>query len=140
MPITQWSAAADGRYWIDVALANQPIHVMIDLGLVDPLDRVGFELEPSDYDLLKRAGKLTRFRRRSRRDASGSISWSETGMTTCQLLDAVSKWPVGPAVSIYVSCGSLGVPSRVGLVFFHKLLGCRVIWGLDQRIWSIEYP
>src|SRR5262249_27321659 len=130
----------DGRYWIDVAIANQPVHIMIDFGLVDPLNRVVFELEPSAYDQLKQAGKLTRFRRRSRRDASGSLSWSETGMTTCQLLDAVSGRPVGPAVPIYVSRGSPGVPSRVGLVFFHKLLGCRVIWDLDRRTWSIEYP
>jgi len=46
MPLTSWLAAPDGRYWIDVTLGNGTCHVMIDLGLVDPLDRVGFELAP----------------------------------------------------------------------------------------------
>ncbi len=116
MPLISWLAATDGRYWIDVSLGRQIFHVMIDLGLVDPLDLVGFELAPAEFQQLKRSGQLSHFLRRSRRDASGHLSWAESGMTTAQLFDPSSNKTVGPAVQVYVSCGSLGVPT-VGKVF-----------------------
>jgi len=46
MDDVSWQAAADGRYWIDVNIAAQPVRVMIDLGLVDPAHAVGFEVDP----------------------------------------------------------------------------------------------
>jgi hypothetical protein len=140
MPLLQWSASPDGRYWIDVLVSGYALRVMVDLGLVDPLDRVGFELDPSAYQRLKQSGSLTRFDRRARRDASGRLSWSESGLGSAQLLDPISKKADGPAVRLSVSCGSPGVPSRVGLVFFHRLTGCRVLWDLDYKIWAIECP
>jgi hypothetical protein len=114
--------------------------VMVDLGLVDPLDRVGFELDHSAYRGLKQSGGLTRFDRRSRRDASGRVSWSESGLGSAQLLDPISQKPDGPVVALYMSCGSPGVPSRVGPVFFHRLTGCCVLWDLDRRLWAIDCP
>jgi hypothetical protein len=33
-----------------------------------------------------------------------------------------------------------GIPDRVGMAFFHRLNGCKVIWDLDKREWCIEYP
>ena len=90
MPLLQWSAAPDGRYWIDVLVGSHALRVMVDLGLVDPLDRVGFELDHSAYQRLKQSGCLTRFDRRPRRDASGRVSWSESG------LGSASCWTLFP--------------------------------------------
>jgi hypothetical protein len=140
MPLLQWSAAPDGRYWIDVLVGSHVLREMVDLGLVDPLDRVGFELDRSAYQRLKQTGCLTRFDRRPRRDASGRVSWSESGLGSAQLLDPISKKTDGPVVPLYISCGAPGVPSRVGLVFFHRLTGSRVLWDLDHRLWAIECP
>jgi hypothetical protein len=43
-------------------------------------------------------------------------------------------------VYLYALRGAPGVPSRVGVEFFHHLTGCRVIWDLDRRNWGVEYP
>ena len=72
MGIACWQAAADGRYWIDVMVGNMDLRAMIDLGMVDPLHQIGFEIEPSIYDQLKQAGQLSGYRTRSRRDAGSS--------------------------------------------------------------------
>jgi hypothetical protein len=135
-----WRAAADGRYWIDAAIGNHDVLVMIDLGLIDPRQHVGLELEPQLYHQLKQLGQLSSFRRRSRRDASRRISWSETGHIGAQLIDPGTRQHVGPVIALDASCGSPGVPNRVGIVFFHLLSGCRVVWELDQQMWSIEVP
>jgi hypothetical protein len=140
MPQARWQAAADGRYWVYVALGRQELAVMVDLGLVDPTDRVGFEVEPGIYNALKQGGQLSRFTRRSRRDASGQIAWFDTGVATAQLIDPVSRQRMGPVVSVWVACGAAGVPSRVGVVFFHHLTKCEVLWELDQRTWEIRCP
>jgi hypothetical protein len=129
-----------GRYWLDVALGNQDVSVMLDLGLVDSLHRVGFEVDPTVYDLLMQTGQLVRVTRRSRRDASGQLTWSSSGLTNAQLICPVARQRVGPVVSVHVSRGATGVPSRVGVVFFHLLSGCRVDWDLDQREWCVAYP
>jgi hypothetical protein len=113
---------------------------MVDLGLVDPLGRVGLEVDPTAYGQLKHSGQFARFRRRSRRDASGRSSWTESGLITAQVVSPATRQPVGPPVSIYVSCGAPAVPNRVGIAFFHRLSGCRVLWDLDQQMWCIEYP
>jgi len=41
---------------------------------------------------------------------------------------------------LHVCRGVEGVPNRVGVVFFHRLAGCRVHWELDSRNWRVEVP
>lgn len=135
-----WNAAVDGRYWISAAIGGRPVPVMIDLGLVDPSQAVGFEIEPVLYEQLKRAGRLSMFQIRFRRDASSNITSSESGFTTAQLLDPLTKQGVGPIVQLHVCRGVPGIPNRVGVVFFHRLIGCSVAWLLDNRTWQIECP
>jgi hypothetical protein len=140
MPEISWKATPEGRYWIDVVVAGRPLQAMVDAGLVDPRLRVGYELEANIYDQLRWPGRFSLFRFRSRRDAGGRVSRSETGLTTTQLLSPSSGQPVGPVTRTYVSRGLPGLPNRVGVVFFHQLTACRVAWDLDGRMWSIEYP
>jgi len=140
MPQVCWQAAAGGRYWMDVALGNYDTRVMIDLGLIDPLRLVGLEVDPVLYHRIKQAGQFSRFNRRFRRDASGRLSWTESGLTAAQVICPTARQRVGPAVRVYVSCSAPGVPNRVGIVFFHRLSRCRVLWELDQQMWCIEYP
>lgn len=135
-----WSAASDGRYWIDVVIGGQAVRAMIDLGLVDPLGAVGFELEPALYDQLKKAGLLSRLQYRFRRDANARITSSESGLSTAQLFDPGLGQVVGPLVQLHVCRGAIGVPSRVGVVFFHRLADCNVHWQLNSRTWRIECP
>jgi hypothetical protein len=140
MPQVSWKAAANHRYWIDVTLGNRVLCVMVDVGLVDHRGQVGFEVDPVLFRELRQASQFTHILWRSRRDASARVAFSPTGLLTARLHCPVQRQPVGPAVPIYVSRGAPGVPSRVGVVFFHRLQGCRVIWDLDQRTWSVEYP
>jgi hypothetical protein len=133
-----WLAASDGRYWIDVLIAGRVLSVMIDLGLVDPLDAVGFELEPAAYDQIKQAGLLSRLQYRFRRDANAQVTASESGLTVAQLFDPVSGQRFGPTVQLHVCRGIAGVPNRVGVVFFHRLVNCTVHWELNSRTWRIE--
>jgi len=135
-----WQAASDGRYWIDVLIGGSQLQDMIDLGLVDPLDAVGFELEPASYDQLKQAGVLSRLQYRFRRDANAQVTGSESGLSTAQLLEPNSKQGLGPTVQLYVCRGVEGVPNRVGVVFFHRLAGCKVHLELDSRNWRVEVP
>jgi hypothetical protein len=135
-----WPAAPDGRYWIDVALGNEEVLCMVDTGLVDPLDRIGFELEPQLFDRLKTQKGVTAFQYRWRRDASGQTVRFECGLTQAQLTDPATRQRVGPIVPTYVCRGSAGVPIRVGAVFFHHLTGCKVKWDLAARVWCVDYP
>jgi hypothetical protein len=135
-----WPAAADGRYWIDTVVGGQNVRCMVDLGLIDPLGWLGLELEPALYDRLKQLGQLTSFKYRSRRDASGQLVWLESGETRAQLCDPTSQQPVGPVAQLFVGRGAASLPNRVGVVFFHRLPGCKVAWDLDTRLWYIEYP
>ena len=137
---TCWPALGDGRYVIDVVLGNQVLQVMVDTGLVDPLQQVGFELEPSVYDPLDQSGRLTNVRARQSRSTSGRFSTTVCGMITARLFDPVTSQGVGPVVPLFASRGATGVPNRCGLVFFHGLIGCRVSWDLSHRTWSVEYP
>ncbi len=139
MPQASWQAAR-GSYQIDLIVGNRGIQAMIDLGLVDPLDLVGIELQPAVYDGLKQSGQIVRYLRRSHRVATGVRVAAESGLTTAQLVDPLSQHPIGPLVQLYVTRGAVGVQSRVGVVFFHRLSGCRVSWDLDARTWTIEYP
>jgi hypothetical protein len=98
MPQAQWPSAVDGRYWIDVVLAGHDVRAMIDLGLIDPLHQVAFELDPVLYDALHQAGVLSQFAKRTRRDASGQLSQYNTGRVTAQLLEPLTRQPIGPQV------------------------------------------
>ncbi|HZU34862.1 MAG TPA: hypothetical protein VFA18_03075 [Gemmataceae bacterium] len=135
-----WQGTLAGRYHIDVALGGFRTPLMIDLGLVDSAQQVGFSIQPALYDKLKQAGALGLLQTFSRMDASGQISQTESGLVSAQLLDPATGRPVGPAVQLYVLRGNPGVPDRVGVVFFHRLPGCRVLWALGTRTWCIEYP
>lgn len=140
MPLVCWTIAATGRYVVDIRLGSRPMGLMIDTGLADRHDRTGFEIEPAEYDGLKSAGELSRFRRRTRSDAGGHKFASEVATVSAQRLDPITRQPVGPNVTVEVMRGTHGVPSRVGAVFFHRLTGCRVVWELDMRIWCVECP
>jgi hypothetical protein len=136
MAQARWHASADGRYFIDVVVGTHNLRVMVDSGLIDPLNLVGFELEPSIYDQLS----LTNTRMRLSRNAGGSYSHRASGLGSAQLVDPLSGQAIGPMVQVYISRGNPGLPNRVGAVFFHRLKGCRIIWELDTRTWCIEYP
>jgi hypothetical protein len=140
MPQACWQAAPDGTYWIDVALAGRVIPLMIDLGMVDASGRGGFSLEPPLYDQIKQAGTFTQFFTDYRLDASGGITSRENGLLSAQLIDPLSHQGIGPIVQLYAARGAVMVPNRVGVVFFHHLVGCRALWNLDQRRWCVEYP
>src|SRR5438552_15517604 len=100
-----WRADTDGRYHIDVVIGNYNLQVMIDSGLVDPLDLIGFELEPSIYDGLDQSGFLSQNRARWSRTASGQYSTADSGLTNAQLLDPAIGLPVGPIVQLFASRG-----------------------------------
>jgi hypothetical protein len=140
MPRVSWQARSDGLYWIDMALGSRRFSLMMDLGLVDPKDQVAFSLEPALYNQLRKAGELKHFLDHSYKDASGRLTTTKSGLLTAQLISPISHLPVGPAVRLHVMRGSAGVPSRVGVGFFHHLKGCHVNWDLENRMWSIDYP
>jgi hypothetical protein len=139
MPRTSWAESA-GRYRIDIRLGSLDLLLMVDTGLVDPLRRVGFEIEPAIFDRLRNAGNFASMRRRKRTDASGASIVNEVGSTTAQLLEPTSRSTIGPPTQVDVMRGVPGVSSRVGVEFFHRLTACRVVWELDPRRWCVEYP
>jgi hypothetical protein len=140
MPTVCWPVAPNGRYDIDVALAGAGIRCGIDLGLTDPLAAIGFELDPMLFDQFVNTGRVTRLQRRERRDASGVRTKLTVGEVTAQLLDPQSHRPVGPVVTVHAARGARGLHNRVGVEFFHRLMGCRVVWDLDARLWCVECP
>src|SRR5438034_1059918 len=93
-----WRATSDGRYVLDIALGTMPCRLMLDTGLVDPIDQVGFEIDPALFDVLEQSGQLLRARRRPRTDSSGRTVWLTTGFVVARLLDPTSGSPIGPAV------------------------------------------
>lgn len=135
-----WLAAPDGRYWIDVALGAYDARLMMDLGMVDPLQRGAFEIEPALYDLLVQRAQIVPGAPKRRRDSSGQIVDLDSGSITAQLIDPATRRRVGPVVSADIVRGFPRVPNRVGVVFFHHLIACRVHWDLDGREWCVEYP
>lgn len=86
------------------------------------------------------AGQLLAAGPRMRQDASGAWVWLRCGFLAAQLLDPVTAVRIGPRVSCLAVRNFANVPSRVGVVFFHGLTGCRVTWELDPRTWCVEYP
>jgi hypothetical protein len=131
---------ARGEYWIDVDLGGHPAQVLIDTGLIDARGQVGFSVEPTIYDQIKQSGGFRNHQMHARLTADGQISNTESGLLGSRLLDPQSRTSVGPIVDCYVFRGASGVPSRVGMAFFHLLKGCKVHWDLDQRLWCIECP
>jgi hypothetical protein len=140
MPDVSWTADPSGAYWIDVQLAGRPFNVLIDTGLIDRLGEVGFSIEASDYDAIKKAGGFRKHQIHSRMMADGTLLITESGSLDAQLICPQTLNLVGPVAHVYVYRGAPGVPDRVGLAFFHQLKGCKVLWDLDQRTWRIDYP
>jgi hypothetical protein len=140
MPQACWQAASDGTYWLDLAIGNHELTLLIDLGMIDHQQRIGFAVEATIYDQLKQSGAFRHSIHSLRLDASGNVSRRAAGLTTAQLICPISRSRIGPQVDLYVSRGAPGVPHRVGLVFFHALAGCRVQWNFDKREWCIEFP
>ncbi len=139
MTTAMWSADPQGRYWLDVLLGGQTISVMVDSGLVDPDQRVGFELDRTLFDQLKESGKLSGWALRVRKDASGRSSALECASTDGSLAVPGTTDPFGRTIQIHVARGAAQIPSRVGVVFFHRLPGCRVLWNCELRTWSVSF-
>jgi len=93
-----WPAAAGGHYWLDIALGTLPCRLMLDTGLVDPRGQVGFEIDPTMFDLLEQSGQLLAAGIRSRLDSSGTSVSLKTGFLTALLLDPTTLRTVGPPV------------------------------------------
>lgn len=68
------------------------------------------------------------------------MSLTATGRIAVQLIDPASRNPVGPIADVYASRCPRGVPSRVGVVFFHLLIDCSTLWDFNARQWCIDYP
>src|SRR5438128_10266628 len=140
MPQACWSASPNGEYWIDVSLGGHPLKALVDSGLIDARGQVGFSVEQSLYDQIKRTGRFRFHQMHTRLTADGQIVLTESGSLDAQLISPQLGVAVGPVVHVYVFRGVSGVPDRAGLAFFHLLKGCKVVWDLDQRSWCIEYP
>src|SRR5262245_11442280 len=100
MGVVSWQATPSGHYWIDVALGNRELRWMIDSGLVDPLNRVGFELDPISYDQLRHSNQFQHYQFRSHRDSQGRKKVTESGLTIAQLIDPLMRQRVGPMVKV----------------------------------------
>jgi hypothetical protein len=129
-----WPAAPDGSYWLDIALGAKPTSLMLDTGLIDRMGQVAFDLDPVTFDTLGQSGQLLAAGFRSRRDSSGRRIRLPVGFVAAQLLAPATGTPVGPPVRCLAARNFPGVQSRVGVVFFHGLTGCRVVWNLDARL------
>src|SRR4051812_132599 len=125
MGSASWSADPQDRYWLDVRIGSVDLKLMVDTGLVDKTRGhwLGIEIDPTTFDQLDRAGHFRHFEYRQRRDASGRLTRFPCGFTTARLLDPVSKHPIGPPADLFVARVVAGVPSRVGVAFFHRLSG-----------------
>lgn len=133
-----WQCSVNGRYWLDVLVGGLQVSLMIDTGLVDPEQRVGMELEPQLFDQLEQSGRLTGRALRVRKDAGGHCSPLFCAAADASLATPGSSQPLGLSVRIHVARGVEGVPSRVGLAFFHKLPECRVVWDCAAKTWEMS--
>jgi hypothetical protein len=113
---------------------------MIDTGLTDTAGQVAFDLHPALFDLLDQSGRLLAAGIRRRRDASGRNVRLRAAFVAAELLDPTTGVSVGPRIQCMAVRNYANAPSRVGVVFFHRLTGCRVVWELDTRTWCVEYP
>ena len=135
-----WQATARGDYVIDVVIGGLGVSAMVDSGLVDPAQLVGFELAPALFDQLQEAGLLKELATRTRRDAGGRMSVMRVGKVSAYLARPKTAEAAGPKVDLFVARSPEGLPSRVGLAFFHRLVGCRVDWDCSARTWSVRLP
>jgi hypothetical protein len=135
-----WVAAADGCYWIDIALGTKPGRFMLDTGLTDKAGQVAFDLHAAVYDTLEQSGQLLAAGYSQRRDASGRRVRLPIGFVVGRLIEPTSGTPIGPPVRCVAVRDFASVPSRVGVVFFHHLTGCRADWDFDNRQWCIDCP
>jgi len=139
MPRICWQATSDGRYWIDIALGAYDTKLMIDTGVIDPRQRVAFELEPALYDLLVQRNQIKPKGVKRRRDSSGILVNLDCGEVSSQLIDPVSGLRVGPLIVADIVRTFPRIPNRVGVVFFHLLTDCTVHWDLNSRQWCVDY-
>ena len=140
MPQVCWQATPDGRYWIDIALGAYHSRLMIDIGMIDPLQKVAFEIEPALYDLLVQRKQIQPKAPKMRRDASGNLVTLDCGEVISQLIDPITRQRVGPVIIADVVRSYPRIPNRVGVVFFHHLTDCSVHWNLNTHLWSVDYP
>ena len=135
-----WLATARGDYVIDVMIGGLAASTMVDSGLVDPAQLVGFELVPALFNQLQEAGLLKELATRTRRDAGGRMSVMRVGKISAFLARPNTAEAAGPEVELFVACSPEGLPSRVGLVFFHRLVDCVVVWDCSARTWTVRLP
>jgi hypothetical protein len=140
MPRVCWQAVPDGRYWIDIALGAYDARLMIDIGMIDPRNQVGFELEPALYDLLVQRNQIQPKIPKKRRDSSGNIVTLDSGEVVAQLIDPTSRRRIGPRVTVDIVRSFPRIPNRVGVVFFHHLVDCSINWNLNTRMWCVDCP
>lgn len=138
--VLTWPATARSGYFIDVVIGGRVVPAMVDSGLVDPAELVGFELAPDLFDELQQDGLLKELATRTRRDAGGQMSVMRVGKISTFLARPTTVEVAGPEVEVFVARSASGLPTRVGLVFFHNLTGCRVLWDCSARTWSIQIP
>ena len=138
--VLTWPATSRGDYVLDVLIGGVSVTAMIDTGLVDPAQLVGFELAPTVFDRLQGAGLLKQMATRTRRDAGCQKFLMKVGMASTVLAQPATTEPAGPEVEVFVARSTDGLPNRVGLAFFHKLTGCQVSWDCSARTWSLSIP
>ena len=138
MATATWQCTANGRYWLDVLVGSLPVPLMIDTGVVDPEQRVGLELEPQRFAVLQPTGKFSQRALRVRKDAGGQCLPLICAAVDASLSTPGANQPLGPSIRIHVARGVAGVPSRVGLAFFHKLPECRVVWDCAAKTWAMS--
>lgn len=140
MPQLQIHAASDGRYWIDVMIHGNALRCFVDTGLTDTHDQIGLELEPTQFDLLHRGGAIQATQHRFRRDSAGTRTKVLVRDVDASLIDPAALTPIGPTVHVTAVRGAIGLPSRAGVVFPHKLIGDQVTWDLSARTWIMDIP
>ena len=113
--VLTWPATSRGDYVLDVLIGGVSVTTMIDTGLVDPAQWVGFELAPTVFDRLQGAGLLKQMATRTRRDAGGQKSLMKVGMASTVLARPATTEPAGPEVEVFVARSTEGLPNRVGL-------------------------
>ncbi len=138
--VLTWLATVRGDYVIDLMIGGLIASAMVDSGLVDPAQLVGFELSPALFDQLQEAGLLKELATRTRRDAGGRMSVMRVEKVSTFLVRPGTAEAAGPEVDVFVARIPEGLPSRVGLVFFHKLTGCQVVWDCSGRTWPLHIP
>ncbi len=98
-----WLATARGDYVIDVVIGGLASSAMVDSGLVDPAQLVGFELAPALFDQLQEAGLLKELATRTRRDAGGRMSVMRVGKVSAFLARPKTAEVAGPEVDLFVA-------------------------------------